>query len=171
MLQATVIGHLGSDAEVKNVNGREFVAFRIANTDRWTDEAGQTHEETQWVDCTINGKPAVLPYLKRGQQVYVSGSAKSRVYSSAKDRCMKAGLSIAVRSIELLGGKSDDVPRVLYNANDGVQVDVVKYYCAPSLARDNSQPEWLPLVSRTQERYVADRAGWIQPYNDDNQQS
>ena len=57
MLQSTLIGHLGADAECKNANGKEFVTFRVANTDRWTDDAGQVHESTTWVDCIINGKP------------------------------------------------------------------------------------------------------------------
>lgn len=164
MLQAIVIGHLGGDAEFKNENGKEFSTFRVANTDKWTDEAGNVHEETQWVDCIMNGKPAVIEYLKKGTQVYCSGPARTRVYPSAKDRCMKAGITITVRQIELLGGKTDDVPRVLYDANTGAQVDVNKWFQAPSLVRDESQPEWLPLVSRSQERYIADRNGWIRKF-------
>lgn len=113
----------------------------------------------------MNGKPGVFDYLKRGTQVYVSGSAKLRVYSSAKDRCMKAGCTIQVRSVELLGGKSEDIPRVLYDANTGAQVDISKYYNAPSLVRGEDQPEFVPLVSRSQERFIADRNGWIQPFN------
>lgn len=167
MLQTTCIGHLGSDAEFKSINGKEFTTFRIANTDRWTDEAGQVHEETQWVDCIMNGKPGVLPYLKRGQQVYVIGPSSTRVYSSKKDRCMKAGLTINVRTCELIGGKSDEIPSVLYDANSGAQVDIKKYYHAAALARNDDQPEWIPLVSRSQMRFVADRAGWVQPFNDE----
>ena len=167
MFQGIVIGHLGSDAEFKNENGREFTTFRVANTDKWTDQSGQVHEETTWVDCIMNGKPGVFDYLKRGTQVYVSGSGKLRVYSSAKERCMKAGITIQVRSVELLGGKTDDIPRILYDANTGVQVDVSKLYNAPSLVRGEDQPEWVPLVSRSQERYVADRNGWVQPFKGD----
>lgn len=164
MLQSSVIGHLGGDAEFKNENGREFTTFRVANTDRWTDEAGQVHEETQWVDVIMNGKPGVLPYLKKGQQVFCSGPSRTRIYSSKKDRCMKAGLTIQARSVELLGGKSDDVPSQLFDANTGAAVEVKKWYNAPSLVRTEEQPEWLPLVSRSQEQYVADRNGWVQKF-------
>lgn len=164
MLQITCIGHIGNDAEVKQSNGREFTSFRVAHTDRWTDEAGQTHENTTWVDCVISGRPGVLEYLKKGQMVFVSGSATLRVYSSAKDRCMKAGVNINVRQVELLGGKADEVPSVLFNANSGEQVNVVKWFQVPALVRDEQQPEWLPLVSRNQDRFVADRNGWVQKY-------
>lgn len=164
MLQTICIGHLGGDAEFKQSNGKEFSTFRLAHTDRWTDDAGQTHESTTWVDCIMNGRPNVIEYLKKGQLVYVSGSATLRVYSSPKERCMKAGLTINVRQVELLGGKSDDVPNILYDAQTGAQVEVKKYYNVPSLVRAADAQEWMPLISRSQERYVADRNGWVQKY-------
>lgn len=164
MLQGIAIGHIGGDAEVKNTNGKEFTTFRIAHTDKWTDENEQVHENTQWIDCVMNGKPAVIEWLKKGQMVYVSGSMNCRVYASAKDRCMKAGLTINVRQLELLGGKGDAIPNVLFDATNGVQVEVVKYYNVPSMVRDETQPELLPLVSRSQERFVADRNGWVQKF-------
>lgn len=164
MLQTICIGHLGGDAEFKQSNGKEFSTFRLAHTDRWTDDAGQTHESTTWVDCIMNGRPNVIEYLKKGQLVYVSGSATLRVYSSPKERCMKAGLTINVRQVELLGGKNDDVPNVLYDAQTGAQVEVKKYYNVPSLVREADAQEWMPLISRSQERFVADRNGWVQKY-------
>lgn len=164
MLVTSLIGHIGGDAEVKAVDGREFTTFRVANSERWTDEAGQIHESTMWVDCVMSGKPNVLPYLKRGTQVYVSGSLKTRVYSSAKDRCMKAGLTISVRSLELLGGKADPVPGQVVDVNGTVH-PVVKFYHAQSLVRGENEPEYIRLHnSRGSEEYIADRNGWITPY-------
>lgn len=161
MLQCSLIGHLGADAEAKNVNGKEFVTWRVANTDRWTDDAGQLHETTTWVDCIMNGKPRVFDFLKKGQQVFVSGSVSLRVYSSAKDKCMKAGLTINVRQVELLGGQRDEVPAKLKREDTGEEVLVCKYFYAPTLQRDGSQPESLALVSKTGERFTADRLGWV----------
>lgn len=164
MLQVTLVGHIGSDAEVKSSNGREFTTFRVAHSDRWTDDAGQVHEQTTWVDCIMNGKPNVVEWLKKGQMVFVAGSSTLRVYSSQKDRCMKAGMTINVRQVELLGGKSDEIPNVLFDANTGAQLQVQKWYNVASLVRDESQPEWYPLVSRSQERFIADRNGWVQKF-------
>lgn len=164
MLQVSAIGHIGGDAQVQSANGREFITFRIAHTDRWTDDAGQVHESTIWVDCIMNGKPAVFNYLKRGTQVYVSGSCSLRVYSSAKDRCMKAGLTINVRQVELLSSKSDDIPSRLWDANDGHEVEITKHYYAAALVRSKKDIEWYPLVSRSNERYIVDRNGWVTPF-------
>lgn len=161
MLQSTLIGHLGADAECKNANGKEFVTFRVANTDRWTDDAGQVHESTTWVDCIINGRPKVFDYLKKGQMIYVTGSVSLRVYSSAVEKCMKAGLTINVQRIELLGGKTDDVPSKLYTESEGKEVIVMKYYFAPQLQREATDPETVVLVSKRGEKYNVDRQGWV----------
>lgn len=130
MLQTTVIGYLGSDAEYHNENGKEFSVFRVADTNRWEDASGVKHEETTWVDCILRGKPAVLPYLKKGTQVYAAGSTTLRVYSSAKDRCMKAGLTINVKQVELLGGKPEEIPSILYRQEDNAAVNIRKFYFA-----------------------------------------
>lgn len=163
MLQASAIGNLGGDVEVKTANGQEFITFRIAHTDRWTDANNQQHESTTWVDCVMNGVPKVMEYLKRGQQVYVSGSISLRIYSSKKDRCMKPGMTINVRSIELLGGKADSVPAILYNAETGAEVRVTKYYHASDMVRGQDKEENVLLISRTNVPFLCNRDGWVSP--------
>lgn len=161
MLQCSVIGHLGGDAELKNANGKEFITFRVADTSRWTDEAGVVHETTTWVDCVISGSSNLLPYLKKGQQVFCAGNVSLRVYSSAKDRCMKPGLSINVRQCELLGGRSDEVPSKLYTADGAKEISINKYFHAAELARDVTQPEIIYLLSKSNEQYEVNREGWV----------
>lgn len=169
MLQSICIGNLGSDAEVKSSNGKEFTTFRIAHTEKWTDDAGQTHENTIWVDCIINGKPNVIEYLKRGQQVYVTGSISLRVYSSAKDRCMKAGLTINVRSVELLGGKKDEVPSQLIDQTDGKVYNVKKWFHIQELAMSGSPECEKVLQSRSGQRYEVNGDGWVTPMQEDKE--
>lgn len=130
MLHAIVIGNIGADAEVKVADGHKFITFRVAHNDSFTDAQGNKVERTAWIDCTMNcdaGEPAVLPYLKGGTLVCVQGSFSTRVYSSAQDRCMKAGVTIRVQRVELLGGAADPIPRKIYDS-DGVQHDVTKFY-------------------------------------------
>ena len=169
MLQSICIGNLGSDAEVKSSNGKEFTTFRIAHTEKWTDDAGQVHENTIWVDCIMNGKPNVVEYLKRGQQVYVTGSISLRVYSSAKDRCMKAGLTINVRSVELLGGKKDEVPSQLIDNTDGKIYNVKKWFHIQELAISGSPETEKVLQSRSGQCYSVNGDGWVSPMSEDEQ--
>lgn len=163
MLQGLLIGNLGADAEYHNENGREFVAFRIANTEKWTDKDGITHENTMWVDCVMQGKPNVLPYLKKGQMVCCLGPEATRVYSSKKDHCMKAGLTINVRQVELLGGKADAVPSVLYSEDGSKEYKTNKYFGIPELANSERAEEKIGLVSRSGERFSVDKLGWVEP--------
>lgn len=163
MLQVNLIGNIGGNAEVKSADGREFVTFRVAHNESYTNNDGQKVDRTQWIDCTMscqNGRPAVLPYLLAGTLVYVSGTMTTRVFSSEKDRCMKAGVTIHVQRVELLGGQSDPVPRRLYD-QDGAQVDVVKFFhvnAADCVLRDMRANE-----------FTVDKNGWVSPKNKDNE--
>lgn len=112
MIKMLFIGTLGADAEFKHSdtasNGGKFVTFRAAHNDTWTDAAGMRHENVTWVDFIMNDHPKVAQYLKKGTMVYVEGRTSLRVYSSPKDRCMKAGMTIQVQRIELLSAKRSE---------------------------------------------------------------
>ena len=49
----------------------------------------------------MNGKPKVFDYLKKGVQLFVTGSVSLEGLFVSKERCMKAGMTINVRTIEL----------------------------------------------------------------------
>lgn len=106
MIRIEMIGNLGADAQVKEYNGRKFLSFRIAHTDKWIDKASnQEHTSTLWASCSINGDGGNLqPYLKKGVKVFVRGSMSMNIYSSPKSHQMECGLNIAVWEIELCGG-------------------------------------------------------------------
>lgn len=135
MLQLTIIGNLGADAEVKNSNGHQFVSFRVAHTESYNDSQGVKQERTQWVSCALNGDGGgLLPYLVKGTLVCVVGSLTVGIASSQKLRSMVATCNVHVRSIELLSrGQSDEVPRQLFTEK-GLLLDTVKMY---TLSKEN----------------------------------
>lgn len=157
MLQLSIVGNLGADAEKKSVNGNEFVSFNVANTERWTTEDGTTHERTMWVSCIINGDGGkLLPYLKKGTTIYATGTRVStRVYSSAKERGFVAGLNLTISHIELIGGKTDDVPARLYDAQ-GKQFDVTKHYWSADAGSYGQV-----LLDRSGRQFMVDNQGWV----------
>lgn len=118
MLLVQAIGHIGADAIIQVADGREFCTFRVAHTRRFKAADGQVTEHTQWIDCVMNGRPAVAQYLVKGQQVYVSGAADLRVYDSAKDHCKKAGLQVRCLAIELLGSPRTNESQQANDTND-----------------------------------------------------
>lgn len=168
MLIATLIGNLGANAEIKSADGREFVTFRVAHNDSYKGADGNRVESSMWVDCTMscsNGRPAVLPYLTKGTAVCVVGQVSTRVYSSEKDRCMKAGLKIHVQRVELIGAAGDNCPRRLYT-KDGVMVDVLKYF--------HAETKETTLYDQRGNAYTIAEGGWVVPpttQNDDQGES
>lgn len=161
MLKFEIIGNLGGDVEVKNDNGRQYAQFSVADTRRFKDAQGREVETTNWVSCFMrNIDSPVLQYLVKGTRVFVRGNGDLRLFSSAKDRMMKAGASINVTEIELVGSASTDiVPRELAMAN-GAIVQVQKQYRVP-LAPFGDTPRM--LYDRRGLSYDVDDAGYVTP--------
>lgn len=167
MFKVEIIGNLGADCEVKNEQGYKFATFRVAHSERWQDAQGKEQTRTDWIDCTINNIDSkVIPFLKQGTKVFVRGFGSLRVYSSKKDRCMKAGLTIKVLEIELCGGASDDVPRQLIEPNSGQLVDVTKHYWANIDTKNLKKDEVFELVDKQGNLYRGNKAGFVTPVVD-----
>lgn len=157
MFKIEVIGNLGADAQIKGENGRQFISFNVAHTDTWTDDAGQKHEQTQWVSCIINDvESKVRQYLVKGKTVFVRGDARLRVFSSEKERRMVAGVTVNVREIELIGGSTRDVPRQLYD-KDGFFLNIYEaYYIDPTIKNKPAE-----LFDRQMNVYNVDKNGYV----------
>lgn len=163
MLKACLIGNLGADAQVKAANGREFVTFRVAHSWNFTAQDGTTNSGTIWVDCIGNNLKGVVGYLKKGTQVYVEGEISLRVYSSKQDRCMKAGLTIHVQSVQLIGGKTDDVPKEVINPDTGDLYGVEKLYQVTDWNTIQMTETTKKMVDERGREYVMDKDGFIEP--------
>lgn len=164
MFTSHVIGNLGSDAEVVENNGKKFVTLSIADSRKFKNQDGTETTQTTWIDAIINNADhPILPYLKQGVKVCVYGNVSLRVYSSKKDRMMKAGATIHVLSIELCGGSSDDVPRQLIDPDTAQIYDVTKHYW---VGRDNAKmkkDELYTLVDVRGRQYSMTKAGFVVP--------
>lgn len=164
MFRVEIIGNLGADAEVKESNGTKFVTMRIAHTDSYKDDSGNKHEKTVWIDATMNDADSkLLPYLKQGVKVFVRGNGSLRVYSSPKDKCMKAGVTVSVREIELVGGSSDDVPRQVIDPNTGALLEVSKHYWINRDNKDMKKDETMMLVDQRGNHYLMSKDGFVKP--------
>ena len=103
MIKLQVIGNLGKDCVVNNVNGKSVINFSVAHTEKFKDAQGTQKERTTWVECAYwTDRTAISPYLKKGQQVYVEGNPDVRAYTS-QDGKQGASLQVRVNSIQLLG--------------------------------------------------------------------
>jgi len=88
-----IVGNLGADPETRYLPSGEAVTnIRVATTDRWKDKAsGEMKEATEWHRISFFGRLAEVAgeYLKKGSQVYVEGSLRTRKWQdkeSGQDR-------------------------------------------------------------------------------------
>jgi single-strand DNA-binding protein len=108
MIKTEVIGHLGNDAVVNNVNGKSVVNFSVAHTEKYKDSNGVETTNTIWVSCSYWAERiGVATYLKRGTQVYVEGQPSLKTYVDNQNKT-QAQLSLRVRNIQLLGGAKQE---------------------------------------------------------------
>ena len=107
MIKMQVIGRLGKDCLVNNVNGRNVINFTVAHSERYKDAQGNQQEKTIWVDCAYwTDRTAISPYLVKGTQVFVEGQPEVRTFTRA-DGTSGATLTMRVREVQLLGSKAD----------------------------------------------------------------
>jgi len=104
MIKLQIVGNLGKDAIVKEVNGKNVINFSVAHTERFKDSTGNLKERTTWVECAYwTDRTAVAQYLKKGKMVYAEGSPEADAYTN-KENQAAATLRMRVQSLQLLGG-------------------------------------------------------------------
>ncbi len=102
-----LIGNLGSDPEIVNLEGGNKVAkFSIATSDSYKNAKGEKVEETQWHNVVAWGKTAeiVENYLTKGKQVAVEGKLVHRSYET-KDGEKRYITEIKCNELLMLGTK------------------------------------------------------------------
>lgn len=108
MIKLQIIGNLGKDCILKEVNGRNVINFSVAHTERYKDSQGNQKERTTWVECAYwTDKTAVAQYLTKGKTVYAEGSPEAEAYMN-KDNQAAATLRMRVQSVQLLGGSGGE---------------------------------------------------------------
>ena len=107
MIKLQIIGHLGKDCIMKEVNGKNVINFSVAHSEKFKDSTGTPRERTTWVECAFwTDRTAIAPYLVKGQLVFAEGSPEADGYLN-KENQPSATLRMRVRDIQLLGGRSD----------------------------------------------------------------
>ena len=118
MIKLQVIGNLGGDCTLKEVNGKNVINFNVAHSEKFKDAAGNLKERTTWVNCAYwTDRTAVAQYLKKGKTVYVEGSPEAEAYTN-KDGQPSATLRLRVFNLQLLGGTNENQEPANYNSSN-----------------------------------------------------
>ena len=107
MIKLQIVGNLGKDCIVKEVNGKNVINFSVAHTERYKDSQGNQKERTTWVECAYwTDRTAVAQYLTKGKMVYAEGAPEADAYMN-KENQAAATLRMRVQNLQLLGGSGN----------------------------------------------------------------
>ena len=103
-----LVGNLGRDPEIRTFPSGDRVAnCTMATTETWKDkQTGERRELTEWHRLTFRGGLAgiVEQYLRKGSQIYVEGSIRSRKFTD-KEGAEKSITEINVSEMTMLGSR------------------------------------------------------------------
>ena len=103
-----LVGNLGRDPEMRSFpNGDQVANIAIATTDKWKDkQSGEMKEATEWHRVVFNGRLAEIAgqYLRKGSQVYIEGSLRTRKWTD-KDGAEKSTTEVRADQMQMLGSR------------------------------------------------------------------
>ena len=104
-----IVGNLGRDPEMRTFpSGDQVANVRIATTDRWRDKnTGENKEATEWHSVVFNGRLAEIvgQYLRKGSQVYVEGSLRTRKWTDQSGQ-ERYTTEIRADTMQMLGSRA-----------------------------------------------------------------
>ncbi len=104
-----LVGNLGRDPETRYMpNGEAVTNCTLATTDTWKDKtSGEKKEATEWHRVVFFRRLAEIAgqYLKKGSQVYIEGSLKTRKWTD-KEGQERYTTEIVADSMQMLGSRS-----------------------------------------------------------------
>lgn len=101
-----LIGHLGADAETRQLESGSVTAFSLATERKWKGKDGEWKSETDWHRIVAWNSDKVATYLLKGKPVYIEGRLRQRSYD--KDGEKRYVTEVVAENIILLGGGGAD---------------------------------------------------------------
>nr|WP_298724292.1 single-stranded DNA-binding protein [uncultured Steroidobacter sp.] len=103
-----LVGNLGADPDTRYMpSGKAVTNIRIATSESWKDkQTGDMQERTEWHSVVLYDKLGEIAaeYLRKGSQVYIEGSLRTRKWQDkeGKDRYTT---EIIGQNMQMLGGR------------------------------------------------------------------
>jgi single-strand DNA-binding protein len=103
-----LVGNLGADPETRyTASGSAITNIRVATTEAWKDkQSGEQQERTEWHRVVFFNRLAEIAgeYLRKGSQVYVEGTLRTRKWQDqgGQDRYTT---EIVANEMQMLGGR------------------------------------------------------------------
>lgn len=119
-----IIGRVGKDPEIRYATSGDAICnLTVATSESWKEKAtGEKKEQTEWHRISMFGKLAEIAgqYLKKGSQVYIEGSLRTRKWTD-KDGIERYTTEIRADTMKMLGSKPDGGSSRNDSGDDGYQ--------------------------------------------------
>ncbi|MBS0417547.1 MAG: single-stranded DNA-binding protein [Proteobacteria bacterium] len=103
-----LVGNLGADPETRAMpSGTTVANLRIATSESWRDkQSGEQQERTEWHRVVLFGRLGEIAaeYLKKGSQVYIEGSLRTRKWQDKQGQ-ERFSTEIVGNEMQMLGGR------------------------------------------------------------------
>lgn len=145
--KVTIVGNLGQDPETKYMpSGGAVTNISVATSESWKDKnTGQQQERTEWHRIVFFNRLAEIAgeYLKKGSQVYIEGSLRTRKWQdqSGQDRYTT---EIVANEMQMLGGRQG------MGGDPGYDQSYAPQNQAPQQSAPTQQPQQKPQQAAPQ---------------------
>ena len=84
--KAILIGHVGQDPEMKDIEGgKHFAVFNLATSESWKDKSsGERKQKTEWHRVVVFNEhlvDVVNKYVRKGSKLYIEGKITTRKWT------------------------------------------------------------------------------------------
>lgn len=121
-----LIGHLGQDPEIRNLeNGVTLARFSLATTETFKNKNGERSSHTEWHSVVLwRGLAEVAQkYLKKGDQIYVEGRIRSRSWEDKESGAKRISTEITGDQMTMLGSKKSQSSTSTDRTQDNIGPD------------------------------------------------
>ena len=133
-----LIGNLGADPETRAMpSGTTVANLRVATSESWRDkQTGEQQERTEWHRVALFGRLAEIAgeYLRKGSQVYIEGSLRTRKWQD-KQGNERYSTEIIGNELQMLGGRGGGAAAAGAGAEGGARAAT-----APAYAEESGSP-------------------------------
>ncbi|AWM13739.1 single-stranded DNA-binding protein [Flavobacterium sp. NRK F10] len=99
-----LIGHVGQEPEIKNLESGKFASFSIATNESYTNSKGEKVQQTEWHRVVAWGKTAQIieQYVTKGKELAVEGRLSHRNYED-KEGVKHYVTEVVINEVMFLG--------------------------------------------------------------------
>jgi single-strand DNA-binding protein len=143
-----LIGNLGADPETRAMpSGTTVANLRVATSESWRDkQSGEQQERTEWHRVALFGRlgEVAAEYLRKGSQVYIEGSLRTRKWQD-KQGNERYTTEIVANEMLMLGGRSSGASAAAPEARERLDIPEPAARAEPAARGGNDFDDDIPF--------------------------